>query len=620
MPSLHAVSRALCLWGLCLWLGLAQAATPDLPPLRAQTSAFEHTGDYAEVERQCRALQQRHPQRVRCQRFGTTAEGRGMYALVVGRPGALTPTQTRLTQTPVVLLIGGSHAGEIDGKDAGLLLLRDWLDRPSGANLLQHQTLVFVPVFNIDGHERPAAHNRPNQNGPRLQGERVTAQRVNLNRDWMLAQTPEMRHMLALVHAWDPLLTLDLHVTDGVRYRHDVSLSMSAMFSLDPQLRLAAEHLHARAIERIRAKGHRPLDFTPVLVDLENPAAGMMVDADAPRFSHVYAMLRNRMGVLVEDHAWDDYASRVRTCQDVIISMLELTAQYGQTWLKLARQADRRSIDLRGETVHLDWRNTLELGIALPSGSLRVEGYAYTVHADAPVIGGRFITYHLDRPETWNIPLYQDIQPVQEATVALPRGGYVIPAAWAASVRPFLDQHRIAYRTIEQSRTQWPAEQMRVDPTQVRFDTQSYQGRLRSFVQGQWMPSVMDITRGSLFVPIDQPRAPLVAHLLEPASPDSLSTWGLFNTAYEVTDHVASHRQLQLVQWMYHADVRIRDLYGEALYQRLPQLRAEYEERLQRDLSFHADPELRLDFWMSQLPHHDPGYNLYPVWRTHQPL
>jgi len=131
---------------------------------------------------------------------------------------------------------------------------------------------------------------------------------------------------------------------------------------------------------------------------------------------------------------------------------------------------------------------------------------------------------------------------------------------------------------------------------------------------------VMDITRGSLFVPIDQPRAPLVAHLLEPASPDSLSTWGLFNTAYEVTDHVASHRQLQLVQWMYHADERIRDLYGEALYQRLPQLRVEYEERLQRDLSFHADPELRLDFWMSQLPHHDPGYNLYPVWRTHQPL
>ena len=601
MPSLPAVSRALCLSVLCLMPWLAQAASPALPPLRAQTSAFEHTGDYAEVERQCRALQQRHPQRVRCERFGTTAEGRGMLALVVGRPGALTAAQARMTQTPVVLLIGGSHAGEIDGKDAGLLLLREWLENPSSAALLQRQTVVFVPVFNVDGHERPAAHNRPNQNGPRLQGERVTAQRVNLNRDWMLAQTPEMRHMLALVNAWDPLLTVDLHVTDGVRYRHDVSLSMSAMFSLDPQLRLAAEHLHARAIEHIRAKGHRPLDFTPVLVDLENPSAGMMVDADAPRFSHVYAMLRNRIGVLVEDHAWDDYATRVQTCKDVITSMLELTAQYGQTWLKLAVQADRRSRDLRGETVHLDWRNTLELGTALPSGSLRVDGYAYTVHEDAPVIGGRFITYHLDRPEIWNVPLYQDIQPVQEATVALPRAGYVVPAAWAASVRPFLDRHRITYRTVQQAHPNWPAEHMRVDPSQVRFDTQSYQGRLRSFVQGQWMPSVMDVTRGSLFVPIDQPRAALVAHLLEPASPDSLSTWGLFNTAYEITDHVASHRQLQLVEWMAQSDARIRDLYGEALFQRLPQLRAEYQGRLQNDLRFHADPERRLEFWMSQL-------------------
>jgi hypothetical protein len=221
-----------------------------------------------------------------------------------------------------------------------------------------------------------------------LQGERVTAQRINLNRDWILGQSPEMNAMLQLVSQWDPLLTLDLHVTDGVRFRHDVSLSMSSMFSADETLTEMSDQVMSELMTRLNAKGHHPLDFTPVLLVFENPRAGIMRDADAPRFSHVYAVLRNRIGILVEDHAWTPYAQRVQTSMDVLTAALELIAKDGRQLLMVALNADERAEKMSTETVALDWQNMLEAGIDIPTGEANLLGYEYTTHVEAPIVGG----------------------------------------------------------------------------------------------------------------------------------------------------------------------------------------------------------------------------------------
>jgi hypothetical protein len=104
--------------------------------------------------------------------------------------------------------------------------------------------------------------------------------------------------------------------------------------------------------------------------------------------------------------------------------------------------------------------------------------------------------------------------------------------------------------------------------------------------------------------------------LFEPEAPDSLSRWGLFNTAYEITDHISNHRQLQIAQWMYGQDRRIRERYGEKLHRKLSSLRKEYQTRMDRDDRFHDDPDQRLDFWIREIPYHDPTYNKYPVMRV----
>ena len=604
-----ALSVLLCSnsYGLPLALGGA---------LHAEKTGFRESGRYTEVEQVCRQWARQYPLWVRCESVGTTSEGRTIRSIVVSRAGLPKEKSKTLPSRPVILIIAGTHAGEIDGKDAGLILLREWLASNAPDNPLNHLTLVFVPVFNVDGHENRGRYLRPNQNGPLESGERTTARRINLNRDWMLAQSPEMQSMLALVNRWDPLMTIDLHVTDGLRYRHDVALSMSPMFGIEPELKHGAEALLRDSIEQLKRKGHTPLDFYPTLNDLDDPAAGVIQDADAPRFSHVYAVLRNRIGLLVEDYAWNDYASRIEVCKNTLAIVLQNVAQRRRPLLAMATRADASATQLGGTPVALDWRNTLETGPAHASEQIDLLGYQYVVHDDAPIVGGRQVSYDVNQPETWQVPFFKNIRPVPEAVVPLPRQGYLIPAAWVSVVRPYLLLHGVKFLQLRKPAKSLSVETMRVREEDVVQEAQSFQGRQRTFVSGQWKPETVDLVAGALFVPIDQPKGLLVAHLLEPVAPDSLSSWGLFNTAYEVSDYVAGHRELELARWMHAGHEKVRELYGDVLFHRLPGIRQEYENRLAADEQFKNDPQARLGFWMAQLPPYDPHHNRYPVFRT----
>jgi murein tripeptide amidase MpaA len=169
------------------WLAPAGSVAADHPRLVtiAEQSGFQKTGRYEEVQRLCTAFAREYRDAVRCFEFGRTPEGRPMLGLVATRTGALTAQQARKRNLPVLLMQGGIHAGEIDGKDAGFLALRQMLDDEAAPGALKSFVLVFVPVYNVDGHERFGRWNRPNQVGPEEMGWRVTAQNYNLNRDYV---------------------------------------------------------------------------------------------------------------------------------------------------------------------------------------------------------------------------------------------------------------------------------------------------------------------------------------------------------------------------------------------------------------------------------------------------
>jgi len=303
--------------------GTAKAADASGPlSTVAERSGFLHTGRYDEVPALAQAFQRRWPQRVRTWSFGTTPEGRPMQVLAVTATGAFDPEQARRRGIPVVLVQGGIHAGEIDGKDAGFLALRQVLEDQAAPGVLDRLVLLFVPVFNVDGHERFGAWNRPNQRGPAEMGWRTTAQGYNLNRDYLKADSAEMQAMLGLVREWDPLAMVDLHATNGAQFEHDIAVQVEPVHAGDDDLRQAGRAWRDAVIADLARQGSLPLPFYPSFVTEDDPASGFEDDVSPPRFSLGYFLLRNRLGMLVETHSWKPYPERVRITRNTVVSVL----------------------------------------------------------------------------------------------------------------------------------------------------------------------------------------------------------------------------------------------------------------------------------------------------------
>lgn len=587
--SRTALSAALS--GVLLAAALPVTALAAGAPLTtiAERSGFLKTGRYDEVIALCAAYAERYPDAVRCLDFGTTPEGRPMKVLVATRSGAFTPDAAKAKNLPVMLVQGGIHSGEIDGKDAGFLALRQILDGETDAKVLDQQVLLFVPVFNIDGHERFGRWNRPNQRGPEEMGWRTTAQNLNLNRDYVKADAPEMQAMLKLLNAWDPLAYVDLHVTDGAKFEHDVAIMAEPVHAGDTELRKAGTALRDGVLARLSREGSLPLPYYPSFVENDNPASGFEDGAAPPRFSQAYYGLRNRIGVLVETHSWKDYPTRVRITRNTILALLEQIASHGADWQKQTRAADERATHLGGQPVALEYKATDKVR------TVAFRGYAYT-RTPSDVSGALMTRYDETKPQVWNIPLKYDVQPSR--VVEAPKAGYLVPAAYAGWVGAKLDQHGIGYRRIGAT-TAAPVEVFRADKADL--SAKSFEGHQTATLGGAWTSETKDLVAGALFVPIAQPKARLLVALLEPQAPDSLAAWGEFNNAFERKEYME--------------DYVAEDVAREMLA-RDPKLKAEFEKKVQDDAAFAKNPQARLDFFYRRHSAWDSQYYAYPVLRT----
>ncbi|MEO6064805.1 MAG: M14 family metallopeptidase, partial [Lysobacterales bacterium] len=536
------------------------------PPLStiAERTAYRQTGRYDEVATLCADFARTYPGEVRCFEFGRTPEGRPLMAVVASRAGALTPEIARRKQLPVVLVQGGIHAGEIDGKDAGFLALRELLEAEADPGVLGKVIVLFVPVFNVDGHERFGTWNRPNQRGPERMGWRTTAQNYNLNRDYAKADAPEMRAMLALVDAWDPLIVVDFHVTDGAQFEHDVAIQVEPLNAGDEALRRIGRELRDGTIKRLEQQSSKPLPFYPSFVESDNPASGFVDVVAPPRFSTGYFWLRNRFAMLVETHSWKDYATRVRITRNTIMAVLDMASRNSAAWRREALAADRRATDLGGAELPLDFVAT---GV---SRTLEFRGYAYT-RTLSDVSGALMTRYDESKPQVWRIPLRDQI--IAGTKVVAPRGGYIVPAAFITDVEPVLRAHGIEFSRVSAVQPQQHVQAFRADA--AAFDTTSTEGHQRVTLQGQWRDETHDITAGALIVPIAQPKARLVHALFEPQGTDSFAAWGVFNNRFEQKEYMEAYVAEDIARAMLRDD---------------PGLKAVFEQRLRDDPKFAADP------------------------------
>lgn len=519
---------------------------------------------------------------------------------------ALLACHTDPLKVPLLMIQAGIHPGESDGKDAGFIALRELLEGTAAPGVLERIAILFVPAFNVDGHERFARWNRPNQRGPEETGWRATAQNLNLNRDYMKAEAPEMRAMLALIQEWDPLVCADMHVTDGADFEPDISLQAEPVNQGDPQLYASGRELRDALIDKLTAQGSLALPFYPDLLVTDDPASGFHLTVYSPRFSTGYFPQRNRFTVLVETHSWKDYATRVRASRNTIVGLAELVDSQGVKWRAQAKAADLAATRLGGSEVILDyssaWREPAKVGGAEPTPDARdaqiieFRGYAYTRKL-SPISGELATEYDSTTPQIWKVPFRNRVAPA--LVIKAPRGGYIVPMEYAEAVGRKLALHGILFQPMASRVDGARVEVFRAQKAQ--FSSAPFEGCMRVKLDGAWTSETQSIGAGSLFVPIAQPRARLLMALLEPNAPDSLAAWGFFNACFEQKEHIEP----------YVAERIAREMLAEE-----PELRRQFDRRMAEDPEFAASPAARLEFFLRRHSSWDTRFNLYPVFRV----
>jgi len=546
---------------------------------RAERSGYRATPSYEETLAFLRQVRERLPA-LRLVEFGRTAAGRPMVVAIVSKERFADAAAARASGKPIVLVVNGIHAGEIDGKDAALELLRDFaLGRRR--ELLDAATLLIIPVYNVDGHERSSPWNRPNQDGPvDGMGFRTTADGHDLNRDWLKAETPEARAMLALVREWDPHLVVDDHVTNGSD--HDWTLTWAAPEA--PQLaRPVADWLAAalpKALATVEAAGFRTGPY-PELEDELDPTRGIVTPAFGARYSTGYFALRRRATVLVETHSHKRFADRVAANREFLAGLLAELARSGRGLVAATRAGDAE----RPRELALGWST------AAAADPIRFPVYAWT-RVPSRVTGGELLRYERGVVREIEVPWRH--RPEAAATLPGPRALYVAPG-WPAIERRLAD-HGIRVERLGAARTE-EVETVRI--AAAKLASRSFQGLVGR--EGELVRAVerRELAAGTLVIPADQPLFELAVQLLDPGSDESLWAWGLLGTIDEGKEWIGPPElEDQVARLLEDAGIRV-----------------EWERAL-TDPAFAADPAARYRWWYRRTPYWDDTVGLVPVFRA----
>jgi hypothetical protein len=518
---------------------------------------------------------------IRVASFGRSGEGRDLILVIASKDRAFDPAAAARTGKPVVLLQAGIHAGEIDGKDAGLALLRDMAVTREKAALLDRVILLFMPIYNVDGHERFSAWNRINQNGPKEMGWRVTAKNLNLNRDYMKADAVETRAWLEVFNAWRPDFVIDAHVTDGADFRYDVTYGMETGPNVPaPIVAWEKEAIEGRAIPAIAAAGHLVAPYI-FLRDDTDPSLGLGGATMPPRFSTSYTVLRNRPSFLIETHMLKDYPTRVRATYDTVVALIEAIGRDPGALRAAVRRADEEAA--RPGTTPLQFKASAE------GRTVEFKGVQYRREPSA-ISGAMRIIYGAE-PLDLQVPRYDHI----ETTLSVERPiAYLVPPQWT-EVIDVLRAHGLELKRLAAPLTAPVAGYRLSEP---KWQETPFEGRHPVTFKSESLPAgSRTFPAGTVVVPLQQRDSALAMNLLDPQGPDSFAAWGFFDAIFEQKEYAEPYVMERLAREMLDHD---------------PALKIEFEKAL-ADPDFAASPRKRLDFFFRRSPWWDASVGLYPV-------
>jgi Zinc carboxypeptidase len=507
----------------------ASAQSADLRT-RAEITNYEETSTYADVTRVIDGFKATSAL-VHTESFGKTEEGRDLPLLVISDPKVTTPEAARKLGRPIVFVQANIHAGEVEGKEAILMLARRMISGDLRA-LTRQLVILIAPNYNADGNEKVTPMNRTAQNGPvNGVGTRENGKGFDLNRDYMKLDTLEARSLVGLMNRWDPHVSVDLHTTNGSY--HANHLTYSPMLNPNADARLI-EFTRSRMLAPIRAamlKNHNWRtyyygNFAPEdgggressRVDPANPGNVTWRTFDhRPRFGNNYVGLRNRIAILSEAYSYLDFKGRVAVTEDFVEEIYKSVVANAKQIMTLTAQADRVFTAPASS-------KPVELGVnfQIAAADEKVEILVGDVTKQLNPKSGREML--VMAPLSVPVLMKDYGSFVATRSIALPRG-WLIPRNNNGRLAAALDRlrwHGIKIQEIAEG-TQLAVERFTI--TDLTKAPKPFQGHQETRLKGTHERAQLTVQEGSLFVPANQPLARLAAYLLEPESDDGLVTW-----------------------------------------------------------------------------------------------
>jgi hypothetical protein len=526
--------------------------------------------------------------------FGKTARGLDLPLLIIDKQGMTDPAMIKRSGNLILLIQACIHPGESEGKDAGLMLIRDLVIENKYPGLLDHVSILFIPILNVDGHERFGSYNRINQNGPEQMGWRVNANNLNLNRDYVKAETPEIQAWLKLFNAWMPDFFIDTHTTDGADYQYVLTYQMNYLGNMDKGLTSWMNDNFLKDLSAGMVKSGQPMFPYVEFRNWHDPQSGLEMGVAPPMLSQGYTGERNRPGLLIETHMLKPYDQRVSATYECLLISLQILNKNGADLISRIKKADefvsspefrKTEFPLQYETMKTDSSLVDFLGITYQQKK-------------SELTGGNWFDYGTQKT-TFHIPFFNKVRPT--VTVKLPQA-YIIPVEWK-TVIDRMELHGakiirlIKDTTIQVSCYRFANPKWRATP---------YEGR-HSMTNIEYTESTepWEFPAGSAIIVMNQPSGRIIADALEPKGNGSFLSWGFFDAIFEQKEYAENYVMEKMASKMLAED---------------PGLRKEFEQKKEADTIFAKDQDAILNWFYMKTPYWDKSKNLYPVGRIMDPL
>ncbi|MCX6302540.1 MAG: M14 family metallopeptidase [Bacteroidia bacterium] len=485
----------------------------------AESSDFKSTSDYDDVMSFIGQLK-KSSKNIRVETIAKSTEGRDIPLLIIGNPLPKTPYQLINDKRIVIYIQANIHAGEVEGKEASLMFARDLIS-DENPELLKHIVFLICPNFNPDGNEKISPTNRTNQEGPiNGVGVRHNGQFLDLNRDAMKAESPEVRGVITKVfNIWDPAIFMDCHTTDGSYHVEPVTFTWMVNPNGDNSLihymrdRMMPE-MSKTLLDKYKVENCYYGEFNNMM----KPEEGWFYESAEPRYMSNYFGLRNRLGILNENYVHADYKSRVMGCYYLIKSLADYASVYKDEIKEMLKEADAKTLK-RGLNPLATDSFAIKFGVRPLPEEVTIKTYEVEPIQDANVWPPFKRT---DRQNTVTIPYFIDFFPERNVK---------FPYAYLMKINDqnVVDLLKIQGIKLEKMTVASELEVERFEISALDGSSRLNQGHYTNTVKGSFVREIIGFPTGTLVIRTSQPLANLAAYLLEPQSDDGLLTWNYFD-------------------------------------------------------------------------------------------